>query len=74
MRRDHCIAALTRHRTDQIVVAAYNAAFDLMRIQPHPLNYLSVGAMGLPSSHALGWRWDGRTSRSSFLMAMEVYL
>ncbi len=54
MRRDDCIAALARHRTDQIVVAAYHAAFDLMRIQPHPLNYLSIGAMGLASSNALG--------------------
>jgi phosphonopyruvate decarboxylase len=25
-----------------------------MRIQPHPLNYLSIGAMGLTTSHALG--------------------
>lgn len=54
MRRDHCIEVLARHRTNQIVVAAYHAAFDLMRIQPHPLNYLSIGAMGLTSSHALG--------------------
>jgi len=54
MRRDKCIELLARHRTDQIVVAVYHAAFDLIRIQPHPLNYLSVGAMGLASSHGLG--------------------
>jgi phosphonopyruvate decarboxylase len=54
MRRDDCIRALARHRGDAIVVATYQAAFDLMRIDPHPLNYLSVGAMGQASSHALG--------------------
>ena len=54
MRRDNCIRALARHRGDAIVVATYQAAFDLMRIAPHSLNYLSVGAMGQASSHALG--------------------
>ena len=59
MRRDACIAALARHRHlaqggDAIIVATYQAAFDLMRVAPHPLNYLSIGAMGLASSHALG--------------------
>lgn len=54
MRRDDCIHALAEHRGDSIVVATYQAAFDLMRIAPHPLNYLSVGAMGQASSHALG--------------------
>jgi sulfopyruvate decarboxylase subunit beta len=54
IRRDDCVRALARHRGDAIVVATYQAAFDLMRIAPHPLNYLSVGAMGQASSHALG--------------------
>ncbi len=54
MKRDLCLAALARHRTDQIVVAVYHAAFDWMRIQPHPLNFFSVGAMGLASSNGLG--------------------
>lgn len=54
MRRDLCLAEIARHRTDEIVVATYNSAFDWMRIQPHALNYLSVGAMGLASSHGLG--------------------
>ncbi|HET7884431.1 MAG TPA: thiamine pyrophosphate-dependent enzyme, partial [Acetobacteraceae bacterium] len=54
MRRDDCVRALARHRGDAIVVATYQAAFDLMRIAPDPLNYLSVGAMGQASSHALG--------------------
>lgn len=54
MRRDDSLKALARHRTDEIVVATYQAAFDWMRIAPHPLNYVSIGAMGLASSHALG--------------------
>jgi sulfopyruvate decarboxylase subunit beta len=55
MRRDHCLQVLARHRRDQdIVVATYQAAFDWMRLAPHPLNYLSIGAMGQASSHALG--------------------
>jgi phosphonopyruvate decarboxylase len=54
MRRDDCIRALAMHRGDAIIVATYQAAFDLMRVAPHPLNYLSVGAMGQASSHALG--------------------
>jgi phosphonopyruvate decarboxylase len=54
MKRDACIAKLLRHRTDQIIVAAYHAAFDLLRLQPSPLNFVAIGAMGLASSHALG--------------------
>ena len=54
MRRDDCIRALARHRGSAVIVATYQAAFDLMRVGPHPLNYLSVGAMGQASSHALG--------------------
>jgi phosphonopyruvate decarboxylase len=54
MKRDACIAQLLRHRTDEIIVAAYHAAFDLMRLQSNPLNFVSIGAMGLASSHALG--------------------
>ena len=54
MRRDDCLRILARHRGDAIVVATYQAAFDWMRIAPHPLNYVSIGAMGQASSHALG--------------------
>ena len=54
MRRDDCLRALARVRRDQIVVATYQAAFDWMRIAPSPLNYVSIGAMGQASSHALG--------------------
>ena len=54
MRRDDCLRVLARLRTNQIVVATYQAAFDWMRIAPNPLNYVSIGAMGQASSHALG--------------------
>ena len=54
MRRDDCVRLIARQRDDAVIVATYQAAFDLMRIAPHPLNYLSVGAMGQASSHALG--------------------
>lgn len=54
MRRDECLRRLARHHDDQIVVAVYQAAFDWVQIRPHPLNYISTGAMGQASSHALG--------------------
>jgi phosphonopyruvate decarboxylase len=54
MNRDECLQALARHVTDEIVVATYQAAFDWLVIRPHPLNYVSIGAMGIASSHALG--------------------
>jgi sulfopyruvate decarboxylase subunit beta len=55
MKRDECLKALARHVTDaDIVLPVYSAAFDWIDIRPHPLNYLSHGAMGLASSHALG--------------------
>jgi phosphonopyruvate decarboxylase len=55
MRRDECLRALARHVTDEIVVPVYMAAFDWLAIHPRPLNYYAVGAMGLASSHALGF-------------------
>jgi sulfopyruvate decarboxylase subunit beta len=55
MKRDECLKVLARHVTDaDIVLPVYSAAFDWIDIRPHPLNYLSHGAMGLASSHALG--------------------
>ena len=54
MKRDECLRVLARYHTDQIVVATYQAAFEWMVIKPNPLNYLSIGAMGQASSHALG--------------------
>src|SRR5262249_39271475 len=55
MKRDECLKVLARHVTDtDIVLPVYSAAFDWIDIRPHPLNYVSHGAMGLASSHALG--------------------
>ncbi|HKD26272.1 MAG TPA: thiamine pyrophosphate-binding protein, partial [Xanthobacteraceae bacterium] len=55
MKRNDCLKVLARHVGDaDIVLPVYSAAFDWIDIRPHPLNYLSHGAMGLASSHALG--------------------
>lgn len=54
MQRDRCLRILAELVPDEIVVAVYSAAFDWVHIRPHALNYFSVGAMGLGSSHALG--------------------
>ncbi len=54
MKRDQALHSLARHYADGIVVAVFQSAFDWMKIRPHPLNYLCVGAMGQASSHALG--------------------
>jgi phosphonopyruvate decarboxylase len=55
MQRDACLQALARYVTDaDIVLPVYSTAFDWIDIRPHPFNYLSHGAMGLASSHALG--------------------
>lgn len=54
MNSDDCLQVLARLLPDQIVVATYRAAFEWMATRPSDLNYLSVGAMGLASSHGLG--------------------
>lgn len=55
MKREECLKTLARHVTDaDIVLPVYSTAFDWIEIRPHPLNYLSHGAMGLASSHGLG--------------------
>jgi len=55
MRRDDCLKALLPHVADDVVVSVYSTAFDWIRVRrDHPLNYNSVGAMGLASSHGLG--------------------
>src|SRR4029453_9219515 len=54
MERDACLRALARHITDEIVVATYSSAVDWLELGERTLNYFSVGAMGLDSSHALG--------------------
>src|SRR5256714_11879515 len=54
MQRDECFRALARHVTDEIVVATYSSAVDWLALGERTLNYFSIGAMGLDSSHALG--------------------
>lgn len=55
MRRDAALLALKDHVTDRdIVVAVYQTNFDWMALNPRPLNYVAVGAMGQASSHGLG--------------------
>ena len=54
MKRDEALKILAGHVGDDIVVGVYQALFDWMAIAPRDLNYLSTGAMGQASSHALG--------------------
>ena len=54
MKRDQCFQILARHVTDEIVVATYSSAVDWLDVGERALNYFSIGAMGLDSSHALG--------------------
>jgi sulfopyruvate decarboxylase subunit beta len=54
MKRDACFRALARHIGDSIVVTTYSSAFEWLAIAPRALNYFSVGAMGLDTSHGLG--------------------
>jgi thiamine pyrophosphate-dependent acetolactate synthase large subunit-like protein len=54
MKRDACFRVLSRHVTDEIVVATYSSAVDWLALGERVENYFSVGAMGLDSSHALG--------------------
>jgi sulfopyruvate decarboxylase subunit beta len=54
MKRDQVLKILAEHIPDAIVVPVFQSAFDWMKIRPHPLNYLCIGAMGQASSHALG--------------------
>lgn len=54
MKRDECFRILARGITDEIVIATYSGAVEWNEINPRPLNYFSVGAMGLASSHGLG--------------------
>jgi phosphonopyruvate decarboxylase len=54
MKRDECFRILARHITGEAVVATYSSAVDWVEIAPRVLNYTSIGAMGLDSSHGLG--------------------
>ena len=56
MDRDACFRALAKNVPDnQIMVAVYTAAFDWIEAHPSPLNCIFTGAMGLGSSHGLGF-------------------
>lgn len=53
--RKEALKAIARFVNDtDIVLPVYSTAFDWIDIRPNPLNYVSHGAMGLASSHALG--------------------
>jgi sulfopyruvate decarboxylase subunit beta len=54
MKRDECFKILARHVTDEVVVSTYSSAVDWLALGERTLNYFSIGAMGLDSSHALG--------------------
>jgi thiamine pyrophosphate-dependent acetolactate synthase large subunit-like protein len=54
MKRDDCFRALARHLDDEVVIATYSSAAEWNDLFPRVLNYFSMGAMGLASSHGLG--------------------
>lgn len=54
MERRACFERIAELRGDAVVVATYSSAFEWHRVDPNPLNFVSVGAMGQASSHALG--------------------
>lgn len=54
MKRDECFRILARHISGEALVATYSSAVDWEEVAPRQLNYLSIGAMGLDSSHGLG--------------------
>jgi len=54
MKRDQCFQILARHVRDEIVIATYSSAVEWNDLNPRVLNYFSIGAMGLASSHGLG--------------------
>jgi sulfopyruvate decarboxylase subunit beta len=63
IKRDECLKSLaTKIAEDEVVVAAYTTAFEWDAIRPGPFNFISSGAMGLTSSHALVFAlaWPGR--------------
>ena len=54
MKREDCFRALASHVSDEVVVATYSSAVEWNELNPRVLNYFSMGAMGLASSHGLG--------------------
>ncbi len=53
--RTTCLQEIAKYRDEALVVAVYSSAFEWIKISPHPLNFLAVGAMGQASSSALGF-------------------
>ncbi len=56
--RDEALRTVAAHYAGEIVVCVYTTGFEWMAIRPDALNYVSVGAMGQGSSHALGLALD----------------
>jgi sulfopyruvate decarboxylase subunit beta len=55
IQRDLALMALRPHiKPRDLVVAVYQSCFDWLALCPRDLNYVSTGAMGQASSHALG--------------------
>src|ERR1700716_1363997 len=55
MKREDCFKILARNITDQdVVISTYSSAAEWNDLNPRVLNYFSMGAMGLASSHGLG--------------------
>ena len=54
MNRLALLAILKEQIDREIVVSTYSTATDWSSLSERPLNYYSVGAMGLASSHGLG--------------------
>lgn len=54
MQRMACFEKIAAARNGAVVVATYTSAFEWHRVDPNPLNFVSVGAMGQASSHGLG--------------------
>jgi sulfopyruvate decarboxylase subunit beta len=54
MKREECFRILASHIGDAAVVATYSSAVEWVGIAPRVLNYTSIGAMGLDTSHGLG--------------------
>ncbi len=53
--RADCLRILKSHIADEIVISSYSTASEWIEINDRPLNYFGHGAMGLCSSHGLGF-------------------
>ncbi len=54
MVRPECLRVLAAHRTDEIVVSIFRAAFEWMALSPSDLNFTFVKAMGQLAPYGLG--------------------